>query len=144
MKTKSFIFFLLMTSLLTAQDWKFDFDVAKLNARNSNKLIVLVFQGSDWCAPCIKLEQNIWSDEKFLDFAQNHLIMIKADFPRKKKNRLSEEQNKRNRALAEQFNKKGFFPFVVIFNSEGAQIGTTGYDKDKSPQDYVDLIKSFE
>lgn len=144
MKTKAILFFLFVTSALAAQNWKFDFDAAKLNAENENKLIVLVFQGSDWCAPCIKLEQNIWSDTTFLEYADENLVMVKADFPRKKKNHLSDEQTEKNRALAEKYNKRGYFPFVVIFNSRGKQIGTTGYDKNKSPQDYIDLIKSFE
>lgn len=126
-----------------SQDWKTNFESAQQEASKTNKSIVLVFQGSDWCAPCIKLEQNIWSNDEFLNYANDELIMVKADFPRKKKNQLSEEQTTHNRALAEKYNKNGYFPLVVVFNSKSEIIGTTGYDKNKSPADYVNLIKSY-
>lgn len=126
-----------------SQDWKTNFESAQQEASKTNKSIVLVFQGSDWCAPCIKLEQNIWSNDDFLNYANDELIMVKADFPRKKKNQLSEEQTTHNRALAEKYNKNGYFPLVVVFNSKSEIIGTTGYDKNKSPADYVNLIKSY-
>ena len=32
---------------------------AQKEAKEMNKRIILVFQGSDWCAPCIKLEKEI-------------------------------------------------------------------------------------
>lgn len=144
MKIKIFFLLTFASQILYSQEWKTDFNEAKKEALDTNKSLVLVFQGSDWCAPCIKLEQNIWSHKDFLNYAAEHLIMVKADFPRKKKNQLSDEQTAQNRTLAERYNKKGFFPLVVVFNSKNEIIGTTGYDKDKSPADYVNLIKSFE
>jgi thiol-disulfide isomerase/thioredoxin len=32
-----------------------------------SKPIVLVFSGSDWCAPCIKLDKSIWQSTEFKD-----------------------------------------------------------------------------
>ncbi|MGB5431260.1 thioredoxin family protein, partial [Eudoraea sp.] len=51
----------LASGTLFAQDWQTDFERAKEMAKSGNKPIILVFQGSDWCAPCIKLDQQIWS-----------------------------------------------------------------------------------
>jgi len=46
-----------------SQNWHTDLEYAKKIAVKENKPIVLVFQGSDWCAPCIKLERDIWSSD---------------------------------------------------------------------------------
>ena len=48
------------TQFLLAQDWKTDFAAAKKEAAKEDKPIILVFQGSDWCAPCIMLDKEIF------------------------------------------------------------------------------------
>ena len=88
---KSFysILLLFLTILpLTAQEWQTDFDTAKEIASKENRPIVLVFQGSDWCAPCIKLDKQVFSTETFQLYAKDHFVMLEADFPKKKKNAL--------------------------------------------------------
>ena len=92
-------FFVIASSF--AQDWHTNFSEAKTLAANQNKPIILVFQGSDWCAPCIKLDRQIWSSSEFRDYSKDHFIMLKADFPRKSKNALSQEQEDHNKRLAE-------------------------------------------
>src|SRR5680860_1025952 len=112
---------------LSAQEWLTDINEAKKLAAERSENIVLVFQGSDWCAPCMKLEQEIWSTEVFKKYAKGHYIMLKADFPRKKAHKLSDEQQEKNNQLAEKYNLQGYFPFVVVLNKDGKVLGTTGY-----------------
>ena len=50
-----------------AQEWQLDFDKAKTIASQENKTIVLVFQGSDWCAPCKMLSPSINQLKKEFD-----------------------------------------------------------------------------
>lgn len=50
---------LLITSLTYSQNWKTNFEEAKATATEQNKSILLVFSGSDWCGPCIKLDKNV-------------------------------------------------------------------------------------
>lgn len=125
-----------------AQNWITDFDKAKQLAKEQNQPIVLVFQGSDWCAPCIKLDRQIWSTDTFKKYAQEHYVMLQADFPRKKKNALSESQEKQNGMLAEKYNTQGIFPFVVLLNSKGEVLGHTGYKK-MTPEEYIEHLNSF-
>lgn len=126
----------------TAQNWMTNIDQAKKIASEENKEIILVFQGSDWCAPCIKLEKEIWSTPEFISYAKEHYVMLKADFPRRKKNALSPEQQKQNNELAEKYNKNGYFPFVVVLNPQGEVLGETGYIK-TSPENYISQLNSF-
>ncbi|WP_274476516.1 thioredoxin family protein [Mangrovimonas aestuarii] len=134
---------LIATSLTGfAQDWQTDFNLAKQTAEQTNKRIILVFQGSDWCAPCIKLDREVWSTDEFKSYATDHFVMLKADFPRKKKNALAQEQQEQNNHLAELYNKNGYFPYVVVLDSSGNVLGTSGYEK-KSPKEYIELLESF-
>jgi len=136
------IAFIAMISIASAQEWQTDFEQAKSMAAKDNLSIILVFQGSDWCAPCMKLEKEIWSSKEFIDLAKGHFVMVKADFPRRKKNALPDEQQERNNKLAAEFNTSGYFPFVVVLDKDGKVLGETGYEK-LSPEDYFNLLMAF-
>ncbi len=144
MKINVFAFFVLLltTSSIFPQEWETDFDTAKTKAVQENKNIILVFQGSDWCAPCIKLNTEIWTTNVFKTYAKDHYIMLLADFPRKKGNALSTAQQIKNNALAEKYNQQGYFPFVVVLNKAGKVLGETGYQK-TTPSEYIKKIDSY-
>ena len=129
-------------STTMAQEWQTDINVAKEIASKESKPIILVFQGSDWCAPCIKLDREIWSTETFKKYAKDNYVMLKADFPRRKKNILSEKQTKANALLAEKYNKQGFFPFVVVLDSNGQVLGESSYKK-TTPENYIKELNAF-
>ena len=111
-------------------------------ANSNNQNIVLVFQGSDWCAPCIKLEKEIWSTNEFQKLNEDHFVMLKADFPRGKKNQLSEKQQIQNKKLAELYNPNGYFPLVVVLDENGKVLGKLGYEK-TTPSQYFKKLTSF-
>ncbi|MEY8849087.1 thioredoxin family protein [Psychroserpens sp. XS_ASV72] len=125
-----------------AQEWLTNFEQAKSLAKAQNKKVILVFQGSDWCAPCIKLDKEIWSTETFKTYAEKHYIMLKADFPKRKKNALSEAQQEHNNKLAETYNKNGYFPYVVVMDADGNYLGSTGYQKIE-PSEYIKILEDF-
>lgn len=144
---KKYIFLSVIFSTLSlhvfSQNWTTNFNEAKQIASEKKQKIVLVFQGSDWCAPCIKLDKAIWSTEEFRKLSKNHFVMLKADFPRKKSNKLSKELTEQNAKLAETYNKQGFFPLVVVLDNNGNVLGEMGYEK-ISPSDYFKKLAAFE
>jgi len=142
-KTILTIFMVLISiSGLQAQEWQTDFEEAKKIASTENKPIILVFQGSDWCAPCIKLDHEIWSTEIFIEHSKNNFVMLQADFPKKKKNALSDAQTEANAKLFELYNKNGIFPFVVVLDETGKVLGQTGYKK-TTPKEYIKELTAF-
>jgi len=136
------ILLLFSTSAINAQEWQTDLEKCKEIAKEKNKKIILVFSGSDWCAPCIKLENEIWNSDEFKSYAKDNFVLLKADFPKKKKNKLSKEQQEKNNQLAEKYNQTGYFPFVVVLDSNAKIIGTTGYKK-VTPKEYIAILNSF-
>jgi thioredoxin-related protein len=120
-----------------------NFDEAKQQATKENKNILLVFSGSDWCAPCIKLDNVVWKSDIFKSEAEKFWVIYKADFPKKKANQLSQEQTESNNKLAEKYNRNGSFPLVILLDKTGKVIGMTGF-KNISADEYIELIHSLE
>ena len=136
--------YLLFFSIISmnAQEWQTDFYEAQKIASEKNQKIILVFQGSDWCGPCIKLDTEIWSTKEFIDYSKDNFVLLKADFPRKKKNMLSKEQQEKNNQLAEKYNTRGFFPYVVVLDKDAVVLGSTSYKK-TTPSEYIHILNSF-
>lgn len=129
---------------LFSPGWGLDMEQAKTEAKAEHKLILLYFSGSDWCGPCIKLKKDIYESEEFGAFANEHLVLVKADFPRQKKNQLDKKQTQHNEALAEKYNNKGKFPFSVLINADGKVLKEwDGYPKDLSIASLKEEIKAY-
>ncbi|MGY8915510.1 MAG: thioredoxin family protein [Flavobacteriales bacterium] len=142
MRKLLFICLLYVPMVLCAQEWNDDFKDAMAIAQQENKPIILVFSGSDWCAPCIKLDRDIWQSNEFKAYAKENYILYKADFPRKKENRLVLERATQNKSLADNYNPKGYFPLVLVLGKQGNILGQTGYQK-TTPKEYISLLNSF-
>ena len=130
------------TTRLSAQEWRTDWDTAKVEAEQANKKLILVFSGSDWCIPCIKLEKEIWENSSFIQYAEQHYVLFRADFPKRKKNKLPETIQHLNDRLASEYNPKGYFPLVVVLDTQGKVKGQLGYEK-LSPEAYIALIEQL-
>ena len=126
-----------------SQNWKTNFEDAKTQAMNENKNILLVFSGSDWCAPCIKLDKTVWQSEEFKKESESKWVIYRADFPKKKVNQLDSVLTESNKKLAAQYNAEGYFPLVLLLDKTGTVLGVDGY-KNISAAAYIQLIHSFE
>jgi thioredoxin-related protein len=142
MKKAFLIPFLLLSMAGFSQNWTTNFDEAKATAEKENKTILLVFSGSDWCAPCIKLDKNVWQSEAFKAFANDKLVLLRADFPKKKNNALPEELRNANLALAEKYNKEGFFPLVTVLDKTGKVIAKKGYES-QTAEKYITELQAI-
>ena len=124
-------------AIVTSGDWLNDFDKAKKIASEQEKLILLNFSGSDWCAPCVKMKRQVFDTHEFQSYAEENLVLVKADFPRQKKNQLDPKQKQHNEKLAERYNPNGKFPLTLLLNADGNVIrewdGYTG----ASPTEFV-------
>ena len=126
--------------------WCTDFDKALAIAKESQKPILIVFSGSDWCPPCIVFEKEILSTPEFLAAMKAcKFVPLFVDFPRTK--RLPADQTRKNAALAEKFNVEGF-PTTVLLNPDGKvlakQFGLTsfyGAPLWRTPKDFLAWIE---
>jgi len=135
---------LLSFTALKPVTWLGDIKTATAEANKSKELILVNFSGSDWCGPCIRLRKEILESETFTDYAAGHLVLVRADFPRQKKNQLEKEQVKRNEALADKYNPEGKFPFTLLIDSEGKVLKTWDGFPNESPEQFTAQVKAFE
>lgn len=111
----------------TMPGWITNLSAAQAQAKATNRPIVAVFSGSDWCKPCIMYEQEVFAKPEFAAYAKDKLVLAHFDFPRLKKNQPSAEQLKLNEAAAAQLNREGDFPLAVVIAPDGKVLAKTGY-----------------
>ncbi len=121
--------------------WGTNMEQAQQQAKQESKLILLNFSGSDWCGPCMKLRRDVFDSDEFLAYAKDKLVLVNADFPRQKKNRLDAEQVKRNEALAEKYNTKGTFPYTLLLDANGRVLKTWEGNSGLTPSQFIDELK---
>ena len=126
------LLFFVTTSFI---NWQTDFTIAMQTAKQKHELILLNFSGSDWCGPCIRMRDEIFESKIFQTMADNSLVMFNADFPRNKKNQLSESLKKQNEMLADKYNRDGAFPYTVLLDTNGKVIKSwNGLPKENAEQ----------
>lgn len=136
-------FLVVLLILALSAQWEPDFENAKKTAKEKHQLILLNFSGSDWCGPCILLRKDYIESEVFQNLAKSNLVMVNADFPRKKKNQLSADQVKRNEFLAEKYNKQGQFPYTLLLDANGKVIKTWTGKPEVSAEKWTQELKAI-
>jgi thioredoxin-related protein len=132
---------LILVGILSLGNWGTEMNAAKTQAKTEKKKILLNFSGSDWCGPCIKLKKDFFENEAFKTYSDKNLILVRADFPRKKKNALSKELTASNEKLAELYNQEGKFPLTVLLDENGKVIKTwDGYPKGSTVDAFIQSI----
>ena len=119
-----------------------ELEKAQAKAQTEQKNILLLFGGSDWCIPCIKMEKEIIEKEVFQQYAKEHLVIIKADFPRLKKNQLPKETRQQNEALAATYNQKGAFPYTLLLDAQGTVLKEWEGVVATSPENFIEQLDS--
>lgn len=115
--------------------WHTSFDDASALSQKEGKPIFAFFTGSDWCGWCIRLQKNVFAKEAFIHWAQDNVILLELDFP--KRTQISAELKKQNQELASLLQVRGY-PTVWLLNTsfnketnkvEIAPLGSTGYPR---------------
>lgn len=101
--------------------WLTNLEKAKKIAKKTHKPILLYFTGSDWCAPCKGLDDNVFSTERFEYYADN-FVLVKVDIPRAN-DIISEKQLKYNKKLLQKYNKEEHFYYLLVLNHKGQKLG---------------------
>jgi thioredoxin-related protein len=139
------LFSILFLSLVffSAEIWETDFSAAQQKAKSEHKLILLNFSGSDWCIPCIRMHKEVFESAAFKSYADSNLVLINADFPRLKKNKLTGEQEDKNDKLADKYNPKGIFPLTILLDADGKQLMSWEGYPNLSAEQFTNTIKGL-
>ncbi|HLH52130.1 MAG TPA: thioredoxin family protein [Verrucomicrobiae bacterium] len=120
--------------------WTTDFAKAQSQAKAEKKMVLMDFNGSDWCPPCKALRKTVLNSPEFVEFAKNNLVLVDVDFPHHKKQ--TEELKKANDELQKKFNVEGY-PTVIVLSADGKQLRKmVGYDGQTAKEFIADLEKA--
>jgi protein disulfide-isomerase len=127
------------SALFAKEGWTEDFEAGLAKAKAEKKTLLVDFTGSDWCAWCVKLDREVFSQSQFKEYASKNLVLVEVDFPQTKAQ--APEQKAKNEALAAKYNVMGY-PTVLLFNGAGEQIGQMGYMKG-GPKAFIAALKKL-
>jgi len=105
------------TGSAAASGWLDDYHKAQDEAKSSHKLVFLNFTGSDWCGWCIRLDQDVFSQSDFKDYASKNLVLLELDFPRPGGSRWQGQAAE----LKKQNDVHGF-PTLIVLDGNGQKL----------------------
>lgn len=127
------------------EGWMVSVEKAHEESVRTGKPIMANFTGSDWCGWCKRLTASVFSKKEFKDWANDNVVLLELDFPRRTK--LPEEIEQQNHSLQRVFKVTGY-PTVWVFylqeNKENGQmnivpVGRTGYKN--SAKEFIDDVE---
>ena len=116
---------LLIATAARAADWTEDYSAGLARARKEHKLLVLDFTGSDWCVWCQRTDREVFSTQKFKDYADQNLVLVKVDFPNSIPQ--TDEVKAQNARLKDKYQIEGFPTLIVLDPSEKVVVKQVGY-----------------
>lgn len=83
------------------------------------------------------MESRVFSSEAFASYASDHLVLIKADFPRQPQDA---EIKRQNQKLAETYGVEGF-PTVLLLSSGGEVLSRTVGARYTTPEGFLEMVR---
>ena len=100
---------------------------------------LIIFEGSDWCANCIRFEKTIGSSQLFQSFIEEQNITIEhIDFPQRKK--LEANIVEYNAKIAEKYQFDGTFPTILMAHTFSNNYEKISYNN-QDPELFIALLK---
>ena len=118
-KTAAVLFATATLALAGGESWMTDWAAAKAKAKAENKPILFNLTGSDWCAPCLILKKQVFTQKAFLDYAAENLILFEADLPKKKEQPAALKEQ--NTALEKTYLSDSY-PTVLVLDADGKKL----------------------
>ena len=119
--------------------WQTDYKQALAQAAQEKKRVLLDFTGSDWCPYCIQMDQEVLTQPEFKVFAAHKLILVKLDFPRKKK--MPPAEAEQNQKLQQEFTIEGF-PTYVLLDPAGTEMRRQVGYLEGGPKEFIKWAQS--
>ena len=103
-----------------------DLRAAITDSKKTDRPIMLVFTGADWCIYCKNLEDEVFNTPEFENW--NEVVKVTVNFPQAYS--LPKHVAKQNELLKKKFKSLiTSYPTVLIVDAKGSVIAKTGYAK---------------
>ncbi|MFM7564122.1 MAG: thioredoxin family protein [Planctomycetota bacterium] len=119
--------------------WTDDAAAAVKRATAESKDMLLLFTGSDWCPPCKRLEEEVFSKAEFGPEAIKNFVLVKFDFPQTRE--LPPELVKQNEEWQAKYGVSGF-PTVILVDKDQLPFGVLGFEEG-GPENYLKRLEGL-
>ncbi len=137
-RSRVLLFVFAVGMCISAQaQWLTDYSSALKKAQAEDKAVLINFTGSDWCPACISLKKEVFDTAQFKAFANEHLVLLEVDFPRRKV--LSAEQIDKNKRMTELFPIE-YYPTVFVVDKDGHRLAQPD-NLEGGPAPYIAQLK---
>lgn len=117
--------------------WTHDYEAAKKQAGETNRPILALFTGSDWCPPCKEFEKTVANSERFLRYTTGKVVLLKLDFPHHMLQ--APALIAQNTALAERIGGEEF-PRFYLLDEKGDVLVKLDTRRRRPASDYGDYV----
>ena len=136
----------LILSLFVASahaEWDTDYDKALATAKSSHKYVLIDFNGSDWCGPCIQMKKAVFSAPAFATYASKNLVLLDIDYPQRKV--IPPDLKQQNQRLSKQYDiERSGFPTVVLLDPNGKKLGQLEGYGGETPADVIAWVEKLK
>jgi thioredoxin-related protein len=116
--------------------WHDSLESAVVAAQQEGKPILTIFTGSDWCQHCKTLEANVLDTNQFLDWAEDHVVLLEIDMPQKG---ITREVRAARSRICQAYEIRSF-PSVVLIDLDGTKLfSQAGYAGQSAPR-WIDSV----
>lgn len=136
MKKSLCILSMLICTIAQAQPWVDDLATGLSRARGEGKKVLLLFSVADGCAVCHDLEDRVFKDDAFIQYASTRFVLVREDFSEG-----TPEARIRHLSIVEKYNRDGFFPLVLILDADGRVLKKTGPYEGEDAQEYIKILQ---
>ncbi len=120
--------------------WTMDYDAALKLAKSKNLPMFLNFTGSDWCVWCKLMQEKVFSQKAWDDYAKKNLVLVTLDFP-KDQSIVPEKYKERNQSLQMEMGVRGYPTYIVLDSDGKTRLGQLGAGQDKTAESFIEEVK---
>ena len=124
----------LAASAVRAAEWTEDYAGALAQAKKEHKMVLLNFTGSDWCPWCQRIDKEVLDTQKFKDFADQNLILVRLDYPREHPQ--ADAIKAQNASLQDKYGIEAF-PMLIVLSPTGKVVFTQEGYKPGGPEAFL-------
>lgn len=119
-----------------------DFAAATARAAREGKDLLLEFTGSDWCSPCIRLTDEVFSKDAFVAEASKHYVLVVIDNPRGE-DVITPEERKESDRLHAQYAINSW-PTILLADEGGRPYARTKGFHPGGPEAYLKHLQELQ
>lgn len=117
--------------------WEKSYKRAQAVARETGLPIIVLFTGTNWCGPCMRLESNVLSKPGFKEKMKGVAVGYKVAIPSP-----GQFADKKDAQLAAKLGMKGGVPCLLVISPDENLLGSiVGFPSNATPESYAARIK---